>query len=51
MQMLNPKFILMLQLLNLLHRRLLVMLLVFLRRLDPSVDFLADEQDLAVLVI
>ena len=49
--MLDAELILMFKLLNLLLWSLLVMLLVLGSRLDAALHLLADEQDLAVLVV
>lgn len=51
MQMLDAKLIFMLQLLQLLLRRLLIMLLILRGRLNTLFKVFTDEQDLAVLVI
>jgi hypothetical protein len=51
MKMLDAKLILVFKLLKLLLRSLLVMLLVFGSRLDTTLHVLADEQDLAVLIV
>lgn len=51
MEMLDTKLILMLKLFQLLLRCLFIVLLILLRRLNRRIDFLTDEQNLAVLVV
>lgn len=51
MQMLNPQFILMLQLLQFLLWRLLVMFLVLCRWLHAALHMFAYQEDLTVFVI
>jgi len=49
--MLDAQLILMFKLLNLLLWSLFVMLLVLGSRLDAALHLLADEQDLAILIV
>lgn len=51
MEMLDTNLILMLKLFQLLLRCLFIVLLILLRRLNRRIDFLTDEQNLAVLVV
>lgn len=51
MKMLDAKLVFMLELLNLLERSFFIVLLVLCGRLDARLQFLANEQDLTILIV